>query len=409
MGLGELSVLKISAVIAATLFSCLALASLGDSLSEKPGALRRGLNSQSVRVKVLSLTFPIEIRGQEITFKGFKKYPIQEVAIPRSETISIDHKVIAGNPVWIIQKGAEIRRHPGAFLELNSDSSRVRIGAFEIPGPVMLSARKSALQADVIVSVALEAYLENVLISEMPPQWPLEALKAQAIATRSYTLYQMKIRRDQPYHLEGSVLDQVYSLSHPSRSNERILTALRSTEGQVLSFNGKLLKAYYHSDCGGHTEEPEFVWGGSTAKIGTSPDTHESPFSRWSFEISMKELGNKLAALDHQLEEPQKLEILSHTPSQRVNQIAVDDGTSRLVISGNELRRVLGYEKLKSTLFTLTQEKGVLKFLGKGNGHGSGLCQWGARSLAEKGTKVSAILSRYYPNAQVTEVHVAHR
>ncbi len=366
---------------------------------------------QKVRVKVMTSTFPIIIEGKSITINSRSLGDVVKISIPQTEKVEINHVQIAERSIWVTKKGSEVFRTSENFLEINSLDGQVTIGAVPIPTPLLLSNPVKRKTVDVIVALNVEDYLHNVLNSEMPTSWPLEALKSQAIASRTYTLYQMNARRQQPYQLESTVLDQVYSLKFHSKKTKAVDQAIKETREKVLTVDGKMIKAYYHSDCGGQTEEPRQIWGSHKDKhhMGSVVDDHgaTSPYSHWNFEISLKDLGNKLALLDTNFQTPKQAEVLSYTPSQRVALLAFNDGHEHVTVSGNELRRLIGYDKLRSTLFDIEQKDGYLKFSGKGFGHGSGLCQWGSRYLANKGKRAGEILSHYYPYAQVTAVNAA--
>jgi stage II sporulation protein D len=111
----------------------------------------------------------------------------------------------------------------------------------------------------VINELHVEEYLVGLINCEISSQWPMEAVKAQAVIARTYALYQKEARRGAPYHLESTVLDQVYEgcLIEDSRA----LRGVRDTEGEVLTWRGEVIQAFFHSSCGGHTEASENVWG----------------------------------------------------------------------------------------------------------------------------------------------------
>lgn len=371
--------------------------------------------ASDVRVRLLHLSLPLIIDGTSLQVTDLDKTGIQNVSIPRGgEFLSIDRRIVDGHKIWILKKNDKIARSSKPFIEIQSIAPKIRVSGYELPAPIILTGRASATTVDVVAALKLDDYLEGVLAGEMPASWPLEALKAQAVAARTYTLFQMQGRERDPYQLEGSVLDQVYSLDLPSAEKEKIHRAVQETENVVLNRGGKLFKAFYHSDCGGQTEDPSLVWGDGEINRKIAPiidsECAFNPSGRWRYQISLEDLKTKLdSAGEKWLGRIRAVRIASRTPSQRAALLAFNDGQTDLLVTGNKLREILGYKKLRSTLFTVAQKDGGVVFSGRGFGHGSGLCQWGARSMALKGIGVTEILKHYYPTAKLTQVDVADR
>lgn len=263
---------------------------------------------------------------------------------------------------------------------------------------------------DVVASLNVENYLAGVLPSEMPASWPMEALKAQVVASRSYMLALMKERRHQHFQLESSVFDQVYK--HVNRVGisqdiqKRILSAIRETRGDVLvGARGEIFKSFYHADCGGQTEEPKYVWGmekkNGTVKDGFCPS---SPHAKWEYRLSKSRLKSELAKHlpIESSSEVRGMLIAQRTPSGRVAELEVlkEDSTS-FRISAQDFRRAIGFHRIKSTNFRLFWFGEEVVIEGRGHGHGVGMCQWGARSLAKRGVSYRDILKRYYPRSRL--------
>jgi stage II sporulation protein D len=360
-----------------------------------------------VRVKMMALSFPLKIQGADIVIRGLKRpSDISNVAIPRSAQIEINFRKIAGQKIWFVKKSDEdIRRISRNYLEIQSSDPEITISGYRVPTPVLISPR-----GDIISSIKFEDYLLGVIAGEMPIGWPLEALKAQAVAARSYTLYQIKVRQNAPYQLAGSVLDQAYSTDENPIQRDKIREALKETENLVLESHGRVVKAYYHSDCGGQTEDPSQVWKGEPsfgAQSVIDAQCGLSNHGKWSYEISLDDLNQKLEK-SQKLDSLQQIKVMTRSPTGRATLIALNGSGEDLFISGNDLRQIVGFGKLKSTLFTLTQNKDKVIFSGKGFGHGSGLCQWGAQFMAKKGSLANEILHHYYPGAQISAISLAH-
>ncbi len=192
-----------------------------------------------VRVKLWSedsSTFSVEgsihrLQGLESVFKT--------VALPETQKLNFHYEQKGHQGRWVVDG---FKNHPLIFQEkfLVIEGPHLLINNKKVPDKVIFSAEKNSVQ--VIGLVPLEKYVIGVLAHEMPTQWPLETLKAQAIAARSYTLAVMKERAKRSYHLESSVLDQVYGFlgdDELSSKYDKVTEAVRSTKGQVLESSKK--------------------------------------------------------------------------------------------------------------------------------------------------------------------------
>jgi stage II sporulation protein D len=273
-----------------------------------------------------------------------------------------------------------------------------RIGKHHVEGveKVHIRSQKNG-KSEVVLHVNIEDYLKIVLPSEMPETWPIEALKAQAIASRSYVEAQMQNSLKNDWDVESTIMDQVFDLKH-SRSRDQIpesvQKAVNQTMGAILiDKKNQTARAYFHADCGGATETAFHVW---RTKDGTrsvqDKSCPTSPNSQWEISFTGEELTNKLQipVLD--------LKVASYSPSKRVSTLYVKTAKFESELwSGEKLRRAIGFTVLKSTKFQIRKEEDRYFFRGKGYGHGVGLCQWGARQLALQGKTHEEILSHYYP------------
>lgn len=250
----------------------------------------------------------------------------------------------------------------------------------------------------VVNYLSLEDYLLGTLGSEMSPSWDLEALKAQAVASRTYALYMIQHPRNPDFDLERSTQDQVYGgveSEHP-----RVVEAVRSTAGEILLFKNQPIKAFFHSRCGGSTETPSFVWNhnqGYPQKKVACPYCLKNPFS-WQTLVKTDEL-LRWTGLDFR--QTFKIEAGERGPSGRLASLNLISGNQRAKIDTDTLRSRLGYARLKSAKFDWSQEGEQVTFQGVGNGHGVGMCQWGARHLAQSGKTYREILAYYYPGSSL--------
>jgi stage II sporulation protein D len=175
----------------------------------------------------------------------------------------------------------------------------------------------------------------------------------------------------------------------------------------VLLWNGRLFPAFYHTDSGGYTEDPRSVFAASNMPA-LRPVRAEfpsaSPYQRWRLDVPLTELGAQLLKSGISVGGIVALDVLDRTTSLRVSQIAIRGLAGQVVLRGNDLRRLLGYDSLKSTLFAVAVVGRVARFVGRGYGHGVGLDQWGAKALSERGYSAERIVEYYYPGAVLSRL-----
>lgn len=254
----------------------------------------------------------------------------------------------------------------------------------------------------VINELGLEDYLRGILCNEIAPWWPLDALKAQAVVARTYALYQKQFTKNKDFDLTNDIYSQVYGgkSSEKWRSNR----AVDLTNGEILTFEGKPFSAYYHSACGGHTEDAGSLWKVDLAAlkgVGCS-FCAASPHFKWQAEISSAEIKSKLSAKGFKIDYFDEIEIASLNPSGRINELEIKGADNSLVISAKDFRQALGPNIIRSTNFTLKIVSDRVCFEGLGWGHGVGLCQWGMYELARRAKRYKEILGYYYPGSQIT-------
>ncbi len=273
----------------------------------------------------------------------------------------------------------------------------VSVDGRRFPGRLTLVPREDG-GMDVVNVVPLEAYVERSVTSETYAEWPAEALKAQAVVTRTYALHEHARRRGRDYDLEANVLSQRYAAGTVPSTVRR---AVAATQGEFLAYGGEPILAAFHASAGGRTADAREVWGLHLPYLLTvsSPDT-EAPDHFWSFDITFTDLAQALNEAGISVGSGRSIEISGRSPSGRVSELTV--GQARL--TGRDLRKVLGGRAIRSTLFEVRREGETLRFLGSGSGHGVGLSQWGARELARQGESYPRILAHYYPETRLARI-----
>jgi stage II sporulation protein D len=246
----------------------------------------------------------------------------------------------------------------------------------------------------IINELPLEEYIKDVVAAEIPLDWDMEALKAQAVVSRTYALYQKRMNGNPFYHVASSVLHQVYRGKNP---DVRIAYAVSATKDEILSFNGKPIEALYHSTCGGMTENPEDVFGKKYPYLKAVESVCDlSPYSKWERRIPLNEIEDAL-----NISGIKDIAVKSRTSTNRVRQISIRTSSGVTAINATDLRKALGWSRLPSTNFSITGDNETLVFEGTGYGHGVGLCQWGALEMAREGKSYRDILSFFYPGTVI--------
>jgi SpoIID/LytB domain protein len=250
---------------------------------------------------------------------------------------------------------------------------------------------------NLINEIDLDDYLLGVVPSEMPSSWPLEALKAQAIAARTYALANLGKHGKDGYDLKDTTDDQVYSgvKAESSASN----AAVAATDGVVMTYEGNPICAYFHSASGGITESAENVWGKPLPYLRAVMDyDQQSPLSTWNRTFSVDQLESALASDIGKL---LSIDVVSRSQSRRACQLLVSGSRGAQITNAETVRRLL---KLPSTNFNVSVLDNAYLFSGRGFGHGLGLSQWGAKGLAEQGYNAAQILTYYYRNVSLERI-----
>ncbi len=257
-----------------------------------------------------------------------------------------------------------------------------------------------------IESIALERYLEGVIAREMDPNWPIEALAAQAIASRTLTIHALEAGTIKKLHgADVSTAKEELQAYAPELVNDNVREAVRRTRGQVLLYGGGLINAIY-SSCNGQiagTREESFPKEIQTPTPYFQPVVdncfHYAPSNIQSWTVKIPK--SEVAAAVGYSGNPSDITILEKGPSGRILYI----GAGNKKIYGADFRKRVGYERLKSTLITQMSEEGQnFVFTGMGWGNGVGLCQWGAYTFANQGLNFEEILKNYYIDVEIKKL-----
>jgi len=294
--------------------------------------------------------------------------------------------VAVGDRLWV--DGYDV----GVALDLTADEGVAWDGR-RYRGALRFAARDGRVRIVNVVDV--ESYLRGVVPAEMQASWPTEALKAQAVAARTYTLHHLDARRD--YDVCATVECQVYrgrDAEHPLAD-----AAIAATAGEVLTYDGAFARTFYHADSGGVIASAAEVWGADLPYLQAFQDVaHAGPHSSWVAALDPRAVGAHLAAAGVPVGNLLRLRILETSSSGRVTRAEVVGSAATAVLTGATLRNQLRAWGLKSTRFVMTGDRTLR---GEGWGHGVGMSQYGARALAARGYGYAQILGFYYPDTQL--------
>ena len=266
--------------------------------------------------------------------------------------------------------------------------------------------------------IPIDEYLYGVVSAEMPANYEMEALKAQAIVARTYTIYQ--IAHSNSKHGESDICDDSkccqawiskedrFAKWEEKESEDnwsKILNAVNSTQGQIITYNKEPIDAFFHSNSGGHTETASNVWGGSDLPYLQSVETSgEEGYTQYNSEVNLtkNDFENKIKEKYNDLQinwdEEDTVKILDFTEAGRVKTIKIGNKN----LAATELRMLLG---LKSTNFTYEITENNIIFSVIGYGHGVGMSQTGADSMAKKGSTAEEIVKHFYTGVEITYVN----
>ena len=256
----------------------------------------------------------------------------------------------------------------------------------------------------VVNLVDVESYIVGVVAGEVPSDWPADALRAQAVAARTYALYRYRTRREGEFDLHAGTRDQMYADAR--NIAPRVRRAVEETAGIVMMHRNHLFPAYYHSTCGGFTEDAQKVFStpGLEFMRGLRCDyCRTSPRYAWSMSMPVAKALERLQAEYPKLGAIQAVRLVA--PGHRVEMVIVEDAHGEVSIPATRFRALLGADRLYSTYFTAYVSGGSLIFDGKGWGHGAGMCQYGARGLALDNKTYDQILKYYYRRVSLARLY----
>ena len=256
----------------------------------------------------------------------------------------------------------------------------------------------------VLEEIGIEEYLPGVIEGEMPTLWQDDAIQAQVIAARTYAIYQKKIKNNALYHIDK--LDLAYNGSYNYQPKTKKI--VDKSRGTVMVYNWELFPGYFHSTCGGHTEDINIVFNLRSIPPLSGVDCgycNKSKYYNWRTNLKKDEIERKLGNAKFNVKKISKIvtEKTGQGGHSSIIKIVHSGGTKR--VNANVFRLIVGPNNLRSTAFKVKNNGSSLIFDGSGWGHGVGLCQYGTQGMANSGFKWYDILKHYYPEIDLVKIY----
>ena len=400
-----LAALGVAVIFSASLVSCIREQTIitprpAEMLSEPP-VLRVcvALREEACAVRCSG---PVALFDGSVELKRWDKLPRTDVR-PAPGGISVGTERYKAASVRFVSLG-------GALLGLGGQHYR---------GSMRIDRARDGKTVDAVNLIGMEKYLASVVGSEAYSNWPMETLKAQAVAARTFALLQSRRREGRSFHLRATQADQVYKgLAGESR---RVVAAVNATRGCIITYGPehRPLMSFYCSCCGGQTTSASAGLGERDipplrgVKCRTcDPRQHLSgtgtPRSiyHWIVRVDKPWLAEELRKRDHKVAEVRGVQALDIDASGRPRSVQIStDQAEPVVLAVKDFRRIVGTGRVKSAKFELDDDGGEIKIEGFGWGHGVGMCQWGAKGMGDKGYNHMTILAHYYPGAEVVRIY----
>ncbi|HAJ32427.1 MAG TPA: hypothetical protein DCK79_03535 [Candidatus Atribacteria bacterium] len=262
--------------------------------------------------------------------------------LPHDKGIEILEKGVYSGPIKIIPVG-----NTKIMIMFNGQKYRYR-------GNIEIDIDKEHRKLNVINIISIEEYLYGVLKKEISPRWPAEALKAQAVAARTFAIFNMDKYIDKGYNICASTNSQAYGgVNHEDPLTNK---AVDETRGVIMTYKGKPINAVYHSDSGGYTEDSENVWGSFLPYLRSVESKFEEkvspPHHTWSYSINEKDLTEKLQKQGYKINSVVFIEPVKKSETGRTSELVFTADNNKVInMKTNDFRRLIGADLIRSTLF----------------------------------------------------------
>lgn len=345
-------------------------------------------NPNTIRVYLSEVKAPytINIKGP---YKAYNyKYESEIVSSLTNETVMVtEHRLgLKVNDVGIYKEGIVFDTEDGFTLN-----------GVEYYGSLKFIPYNGDMIA--INELNIEDYVKGVLPHEMSPDWPMEALKSQAVAARTYAIFHiLKNNNKLPYDVDNTTKYQVYN--GREKINWNIEQAADRTKYEIAVYGDKVIATYFSALCGGHTDSAKNVFGTAVPYLeGVQCRYCNAQIRNWTNALSFKELNDDFVNYSVNADEKSSFGITMDPKSGKAMNIRIDDND----ISSKDFRAVLSPKLVPSLNFTINKIDNGIIITGKGSGHGVGMCQWGAYGMAQVKKDYKEILKFYYKGINIVD------
>ncbi|MDD5132440.1 MAG: SpoIID/LytB domain-containing protein [bacterium] len=346
-----------------------------------------------IHVGILRNITEVTVGAKELFEVGFSK---------TDQTSYYNHPItikIKNNSLYVDTKKVISDR-----ITLRTEDNRILVNGRKYRGTLEIinNAPKSFTVVEVL---PLDEYLYGIIKHEISPKWPEEAIKAQVVAARTYALKNFGKHAKEGYDLCNTTCCQVYG---GLESEDPVSNALvDKTTGEILTYNSELISTPYHGFCGGYTEDPRNVWEGLNKvkylQIKKCNYCKKAPHYNWSARFERTKIESILSANGFSLGKISNIKINDKSSSGRAIEIKITHKDGKILLKANKFRLLLGSDIIRSAMFKIKKDKDAYVFEGTGWGHGVGMCQEGAKGMAEKGYDYRQILKFYYPGTEIKQ------
>jgi len=302
-----------------------------------------------------------------------------------------------------------IHKTPTTFVKANGNVSIftnkgfVELNKSKYCGKLILVPKEDN-RFSIVEEIGIEEYLPGVIEGEMPIMWNGDALQAQAIAVRTYAIYKRKTNANALYHINK--LDLAYNGSYMNQTKTKEI--VDKTRGTVMVYDWKLFPGYFHSTCGGHTEDINLVFNLKSIPPLSGVDCgycNDSKYYHWMKKLGRNEIQIKLNATKSNVKKIRNITTEQIGPGGHCSTIKIDHAGGTERVNANDFRLIIGPNNLRSTSFSIKKTGNSFIFEGSGWGHGVGLCQYGTQKMAKSGFRWYDILRHYYPEIDLVKIY----
>ncbi|MDH4185996.1 MAG: SpoIID/LytB domain-containing protein [Nitrospira sp.] len=366
--------------------------------------------AESIRVLLSSDVTQLSVRADRVLWVTDAKGHSHFIHEPARVTVVGKGFLLNGTPVptgqLTLDGGSQgltltfsrsIQKHKGNVVPVGDPGTTISVS-----GLVHLVRKGRGFQ--VINRVDLEEYVKGVVPAEVSSTWHPEVLKAQAVAARTYGLYQLMLSATREYDVAATVQDQVYRGKQGIDAG--IVRAVEETRGMVVTYEGAPIYAAFSSTAAGLTEDAMTVWSKEYPYLKgvECPFDLASPYYQWKSSFKVDTLERNLRQQGFSVGAITAMTPVSFSQGGRVAKLSIVHSGGELILRGEELRKAVGYTIIPSTQFAIESIGKDVVLSGFGAGHAVGMCQWGAKELAELGYSFSTILRYYYLGTELQDI-----